>query len=95
MDTDVVLGFFFILVGAICGGSFGLPSKFAANCVNAAGAQSQTTSARSRRSRRFSSSSTMPPPQAMIAPVAPASRASTPAHSLRCPAERGRPERRH
>ena len=29
MDTDVLLGFFFILVGAICGGSFGLPSKFA------------------------------------------------------------------
>lgn len=29
MNTDVLLGFFFILVGAICGGSFGLPSKFA------------------------------------------------------------------
>jgi L-rhamnose-H+ transport protein len=28
MDTDVLLGFFFILVGAMCGGSFGLPSKF-------------------------------------------------------------------
>ena len=29
MSTNVLLGFFFILVGAICGGSFGLPSKFA------------------------------------------------------------------
>ena len=29
MSTNVLLGFLFILVGAICGGSFGLPSKFA------------------------------------------------------------------
>lgn len=29
MSSDVLLGFLFILVGAICGGSFGLPSKFA------------------------------------------------------------------
>jgi L-rhamnose-H+ transport protein len=28
MDMEVLLGFFFILVGAMCGGSFGLPSKF-------------------------------------------------------------------
>ena len=25
---NIWLGFFFVLVGAICGGSFGLPSKF-------------------------------------------------------------------
>ena len=29
MDADTVLGFVFIVLGAICGGSFGLPSKFA------------------------------------------------------------------
>jgi len=29
METDMVLGFAFILLGALCGGSFGLPSKFA------------------------------------------------------------------
>lgn len=29
MSTNVLLGFLFILAGAICGGSFGLPSKFA------------------------------------------------------------------
>ncbi|MBE0537674.1 MAG: hypothetical protein IH624_18570 [Phycisphaerae bacterium] len=30
MDPNLVLGFAFILLGAICGGSFGLPSKFVA-----------------------------------------------------------------
>ncbi len=29
MDTNTLLGFTFILMGAVCGGSFGLPSKFA------------------------------------------------------------------
>jgi len=29
MDTDQLLGFGLLLLGAICGGSFGLPSKFA------------------------------------------------------------------
>lgn len=29
METDMLLGFAFILLGAMCGGSFGLPSKFA------------------------------------------------------------------
>ncbi len=29
METNTLLGFAFILLGAICGGSFGLPSKFA------------------------------------------------------------------
>lgn len=29
MDTDQILGFGLLLIGAICGGSFGLPSKFA------------------------------------------------------------------
>ena len=29
METDMVLGFTFLVLGAICGGSFGLPSKFA------------------------------------------------------------------
>lgn len=28
MDQNMTLGFAFILLGAICGGSFGLPSKF-------------------------------------------------------------------
>ncbi len=30
METDTFLGFAFILLGAMCGGSFGLPSKFVA-----------------------------------------------------------------
>ncbi len=30
METDTFLGFAFILLGAVCGGSFGLPSKFVA-----------------------------------------------------------------
>ena len=29
MDTNLPLGFTFVILGAICGGSFGLPSKFA------------------------------------------------------------------
>jgi len=29
MEPDLLLGFAFVLLGAICGGSFGLPSKFA------------------------------------------------------------------
>ena len=28
MDPNLLLGFTFVLLGAICGGSFGLPSKF-------------------------------------------------------------------
>ncbi|MBL7134311.1 MAG: hypothetical protein ISS78_09465 [Phycisphaerae bacterium] len=28
MDTKILLGFLFVLIGAICGGSFGLPSKY-------------------------------------------------------------------
>lgn len=29
MDSNIALGFVFVILGAICGGSFGLPSKFA------------------------------------------------------------------